>query len=152
MLAFDQHRIAKLVGAVTVLDKGCGGALQHRIVSEGAKELEMAFAGLVHPGENCIHDAQPSFTSDASARKAIPRTYAAVGLRGGFQRSDNGRPDGDDAPTRHDRLPDRRCRPLGNAIGLVERESLVENGIPGRGNSGNMRERRKTYAALPPGC
>ena len=83
MLAFDQHRIAKLVGAVTVLDKGCGGALQHRIVSEGAKELEMAFAGLVHPGENCIHDAQPSFTSDASARKAIPRTYAAVGLRGG---------------------------------------------------------------------
>src|SRR5215217_1975669 len=96
--AFDQHRIAEFVGAIAVLHKGGRGAVQHRIVSEGAKELVMAFAGLVHSGEDRIHDAQPGRTPDASTRNTISRTHTAVCVRGGFKRADHRRSDGNDAP------------------------------------------------------
>lgn len=50
-------------------DRGCGDPVERRIVGEGAKQLEMAFAGLVDAGEDGVDDAQWRSMLDASMRK-----------------------------------------------------------------------------------
>jgi hypothetical protein len=76
----------------------------------------------VHPGEYRVHDAEPCFTRDASPRNAGSGAHASVSLTSRLDRADDGRSDGNDAPTFRLRLFDCRRSSLRNAIGLIERK------------------------------
>jgi hypothetical protein len=130
-LAVDQHGIAKLMCAVPMLFEGRGDPAEHRVISECPKELEVAFAGVVHAGKNRIHQAQSGFTPDASARKAKSCSRTAIGICGRLERADDSRSDCDDATASRLRLVDRRCGSLRNAVRLIKRQLSVEHWIPG---------------------
>ena len=57
----DQYGVAELVRAEAVLREAGGHPVEYRIIGEGAQKLEVAFARLVHAGQDCIYDAQPAF-------------------------------------------------------------------------------------------
>ena len=67
------------------------------MIGEGPEQLKVAFAGLMHPGKDCLHDAKPGLTPDASSRDPFSGAHVAVGACGGLERAHYGRPDGDDA-------------------------------------------------------
>src|SRR5690242_12363051 len=102
----DQHGITKLVSAVVVLHKCRIGLIQHSIAREGSQKLEVAFAGLVHAGEDRVDDPERGFTNDASSRNAVSGAHGAVRVSGRLNRADDSSSDGDDAPTFRLRLFD----------------------------------------------
>ena len=111
----------------------------------------MAFAGLVHAGEDRVHDAEPAFRAPMRPR-ATPSP--ARTLPSAFAADSSARTTV--VPTAMMRRPFALARPiaaavlLGDAIGLVEREPQVERGIAGRGYAGGVRQRREADAAPPP--
>ena len=126
--------------------------VQHRIAGEGSEKLEVTFARFVHAGEYRVHDAEPCFTRDASPRNAGSGAHASVSLTSRLDRADDGRSDGNDAPTFRLRLFDCRRSSLRNAIGLIERKAQVERTISGRGDTGSVRQCGESDAPLTPRC
>jgi hypothetical protein len=112
----------------------------------------VTFAGFVHAGEYRVHNAEPCFTRDASPRNAGSGAHASVSLTGRLDRADDGRSDGNDAPTLRLRLSDCRRSSLRNAIGLIERKAQVERTISGRGDTGSVRQCGESDAPLTPRC
>ena len=110
----------------------------------------MAFPGLVHAGEDRVHDAELGLAPDASARNAVPGADAAVTGSRRLERANDGRSNGDDPPAARLRAIDRRRGSLRDAKRLVERETRVERRTSGRGNAGGVRERGEADAAPPP--
>ena len=71
----NQYGVAELVRAEAVLREAGGHPLEYRIIGEGAQKLEVAFARLVHAGQDRIHDAQPGFAARcARAQRLLRRT------------------------------------------------------------------------------
>jgi len=106
----------------------------------------------MHAGEERVDDAQGRRAPDASACHALSGTHVTLlGCRR-LERPNDGRSDGDDAPLARLRPRDRHRGPLSDAKGLVEGKALIQRRIAGRGEAGAVCERRKAYAALPPGC
>lgn len=124
-LALDQHRVAKFVGAITILCQCRRDGEQHRVIRESSKELEMAFARHVHAGQDHIHDAQPGFSSDTSACNAARDTHATLVNCRRLKRAHHGRPNSNDAARLRFHVTDRCRGPLRNVVGLIERKPRV---------------------------
>jgi hypothetical protein len=54
----------------------------------------------MHTGEDSIRDVNWCLTPNASARDSVPGADAAVGVCRRLERTDDSRPDGDEAPAR----------------------------------------------------
>jgi hypothetical protein len=57
----------------------------------------MAFAGLMDAREDRINNTEARAASDASARSTLSGTHRPVGVGAGYERSDDTRPNRDDA-------------------------------------------------------
>ena len=82
--------------AVAALGERRRDAVERGVVGEGAQQLEMAFARLVHAGEDRVDDAQRRVVLDAPVRDAVAGAHALV-IGGGLERADDRRADRDDA-------------------------------------------------------
>jgi hypothetical protein len=98
--AFDEHRIAELMRPVGVRAEGHGDLVQQQIVGKSPQELKMAFAGLMHTGQQCVDNVKRRFAANASTGNAVSGAHPPVRGCGGFERADHRRPDGDNAPAR----------------------------------------------------
>jgi hypothetical protein len=119
------------------------------IVGEGAKELEVAFARLMHAGEDGVHDAQPRILSNAHACHAFAGVYVAGDARR-LECTHDGRPNRDDASAFGFGSINLRCGGLGDAIGLIKRKPQIEPRVSRRGDAGSMRECGELDAAPAP--
>ena len=136
--------------AVAMLSDRSRHPLQCLVAGEGPEKLKVAFAGLVHAGEDRIHDAKRRRAVYPSARNSIASTRAAVGPRRRLERADDRRSDGDNPPAVRLRSRDCRRGPLRDAKRLVEGELRVQRRISGRGEAGGVGQRSKSDAAPPP--
>jgi hypothetical protein len=76
--AFDQYGITELVRAVAVLDSSHGNLIQRDIRGKSPEQLKVTFAGLMHAGEDCIHDPKGRITPHSPARDSIAGAHAAI--------------------------------------------------------------------------
>src|SRR5262247_794354 len=101
----------------------------------------------MHAGENCIDDAQPKFTTDASNRNPVTGTHLAVASCGRLECPHNGSADGYDPSAVQLSLIDGNRGDLWDAIGLIEGQPQIQGRVSRRRDSGSVRQRGEANAA-----
>src|SRR5262245_18837408 len=105
----------------------------------------------MHAGEDCIDDAEPSFTPDASNRKPMTGTHLAVASCGRLECPHDGGADSYDPSAVQLPLIDGQRGDLRDAIGLIEGQPQIQGRVSRRRDSSSVRPRGESDAASPPG-
>jgi len=109
----------------------------------------MTGARFVVAGDECVDHSQSCELADPERGDRATDADAAVRRGRVFERSNHGRPDGNDASVALPHGVDRRRRPRGNLIRLGQREHRIETRVASRGNSRGVRQRGERRAARP---
>src|SRR5207253_2197803 len=125
----NQDRVAELVRAEMPGRQLVTRAIESTVVGEGAEQLVVTRAALVNTGENRVDDTERALGLDTLGGNTSTRAGNTIEMSRVFERADDSRADGDDAPASHAGGRNRPCGACWNLVGFLERQSLIQLGV-----------------------